>query len=76
MRTRGQAPCRGIRADRSRRSRPAERFRYVYKEDELEEWVPRVCQVAEKAKETHLLFNNCCANYGTTNARQLAQLLL
>ena len=55
---------------------PAERFRYQYDEKELEEWVPRVRQVAEKAKETHLLFNNCYANYGTTNARQLAELLL
>jgi uncharacterized protein YecE (DUF72 family) len=55
---------------------PAERFRYLYKEGELEEWVPRVRQVAGKAKETHLLFNNCYANYGTTNARQLAELLL
>jgi uncharacterized protein YecE (DUF72 family) len=55
---------------------PAERFRYLYKEDELEEWVPKVREVAKKAKETHLLFNNCYANYGTTNARQLAELLL
>ena len=55
---------------------PAERFRYLYKEKELEEWVPKVRQVAEKARETHLLFNNCYANYGTTNARQLAEMLL
>jgi len=55
---------------------PAERFRYLYKEQELEEWVPRVRQIAGKARETHLLFNNCYANYGTTNARQLAELLL
>ena len=55
---------------------PAERFKYLYKEAELEEWVPRVREVAQKAKSTHLLFNNCYANYGTTNARQLAELLL
>jgi uncharacterized protein YecE (DUF72 family) len=55
---------------------PAERFRYLYGENELAEWVPKVRQVAQKAKETHLLFNNCYANYGTTNARQLAELLL
>ena len=29
-----------------------------------------------QAKEIHVLFNNCYANYGTTNARELAQLLL
>ena len=27
-------------------------------------------------KETHVLFNNCYANYGATNALELAQLLL
>jgi uncharacterized protein YecE (DUF72 family) len=54
---------------------PAERFRYLYREEELEEWVPRARAVVERARETHLLFNNCYADYGTTNARQLAELL-
>ena len=27
------------------------------------------------ARETHVLLNNCFANYGTTNARELAALL-
>jgi uncharacterized protein YecE (DUF72 family) len=55
---------------------PAERFRYLYSRDELAEWVPRVREVASQAKETHLMFNNCYANYGTTNAREIAALLL
>jgi uncharacterized protein YecE (DUF72 family) len=55
---------------------PAERFRYLYSRDELSEWVPRVRDIASQAKETHALFNNCYANYGTTNARELAALLL
>jgi uncharacterized protein YecE (DUF72 family) len=54
---------------------PAERFRYLYSRDELSEWVPRVREVSEQAKETHLMFNNCYANYGTTNAREIAALL-
>ena len=29
-----------------------------------------------QAKDTHVLFNNCYANYGATNALELAQLLL
>ena len=33
-------------------------------------------EVAAQAKETHVLFNNCYANYGTTNAREIAALLL
>ena len=54
---------------------PAERFRYLYSRDELSEWVPRIREVANEAKEVHLMFNNCYANYGTTNAREIAALL-
>jgi uncharacterized protein YecE (DUF72 family) len=54
---------------------PAERFRYLYSRDELEEWAPRIRQVASEARETHVLMNNCYANYGTTNAREIAALL-
>jgi len=54
---------------------PAERFRYLYSRDELSEWVPRIRDVASEAREVHLMFNNCYANYGTTNAREIADLL-
>jgi uncharacterized protein YecE (DUF72 family) len=54
---------------------PAERFRYLYSEQELAEWAPRVQEVADQARETHVLFNNCYRDYGVTNARQLALLL-
>jgi len=52
-----------------------ERFRYLYSEDELREWVPRIREAAEEAREIHILMNNCYANYGSTNARELAALL-
>ena len=54
---------------------PAERFRYLYSRDELEEWAPRIRQAASEAKDTHVLMNNCYANYGTTNAREIAAIL-
>ncbi len=54
---------------------PVERFRYLYSKDELEEWVPRVREVASQSKDVHVLMNNCYANYGSTNARELAALL-
>jgi uncharacterized protein YecE (DUF72 family) len=53
----------------------AERFRYEYKEKELEEWVPRIEALASEAKETHVVMNNCYENYAVKNARQLADLL-
>jgi uncharacterized protein YecE (DUF72 family) len=52
-----------------------ERFRYLYDRGELEEWVPRIRQAASEAKRTHVLMNNCYANYGATNAREIAALL-
>jgi uncharacterized protein YecE (DUF72 family) len=53
-----------------------ERFRYLYDSDELGGWAPRIRELAARAQETHVLFNNCYANYGATNALELAQLLL
>jgi len=54
---------------------PSERFRYLYDEDELADWVPRIATVARETKTAHVLMNNCFSNYGTTNARQIAALL-
>lgn len=52
-----------------------ERFRYLYSEAEMREWVPRIREAAEEARELHILMNNCYANYGSTNARELAAML-
>jgi uncharacterized protein YecE (DUF72 family) len=52
-----------------------ERFRYLYEPGELREWVPRVLEAAGQARDTHVLMNNCYANYGSTNARELAAML-
>ena len=54
---------------------PNERFRYLYDEDELADWAPRVAEAARSAKQVHALMNNCSGNYGTTNALQLAELV-
>jgi uncharacterized protein YecE (DUF72 family) len=53
----------------------AERFRYEYAEEELATWVPQVESLAEHARETHVVMNNCYENYAVKNARQLAALL-
>jgi uncharacterized protein YecE (DUF72 family) len=54
---------------------PAERFRYLYDQDELADWTSKIAAVAKDAKETHVIYNNCFSNYGTTNAREAAHLL-
>lgn len=54
---------------------PSERFRYLYDTDELADWTPRIAAVARQTRETHVLYNNCFSNYGTTNAREAAMLL-
>lgn len=52
-----------------------DRFGYLYDEDELRPWAPRIRELGEQTKETHVLLNNCYRNYAQTNARQLAELL-
>jgi uncharacterized protein YecE (DUF72 family) len=52
-----------------------ERFGYLYGEEELREWAPKVEQLAEEAGEVHVLMNNCYRSYAQTNGRQLADLL-
>ena len=53
-----------------------ERFRYLYDRDELREWVPRIDRGGRAGpRDTHVLMNNCYANYGSTNARELAAML-
>jgi len=53
----------------------AERFDYLYSEEELREWVPNVARLADKAQEIHLLFNNNAQDYAVRNARQLRMFL-
>ncbi|MBO0714484.1 MAG: DUF72 domain-containing protein [Acidimicrobiales bacterium] len=52
-----------------------ERFGYLYKEDELKEWAPRVRRLSGEAGRTHVLMNNCYRDFAQVNARQLADLL-
>jgi uncharacterized protein YecE (DUF72 family) len=53
----------------------AERFRYLYSEDELSEWVKPARELAGQAKQVQILMNNCYEDYGVINAGQFAGLL-
>lgn len=59
----------------ARVKRTAERFNYLYSEDELKEWVSKIGQLVESAREIHLLFNNNAQDFAIQNARQLRVLL-
>lgn len=53
----------------------AEKYDYLYTEQELAEWVPRIRQMAEEARAVHVIMNNCREDKAVVNARQLAALL-
>ena len=53
----------------------SERFRYDYPTAELEEWVPKIGGMAEQARETHVLMNNCYRDYAVRDAQELGGLL-
>ncbi len=50
----------------------AERFNYLYAEDELREWLPRIKELAPVTRQLHVLFNNCYQDKAVANARQVA----
>lgn len=59
----------------TRSASASERFRYDYSREELKEWVPRVRELAEQAREVHVLMNNCYRDYAVRSARLLLDLL-
>ncbi len=53
----------------------AERFNYLYTEDELHQWVPKINELALKTRQLHVLFNNCHQDKAVVNARQIRCML-
>ncbi len=53
----------------------SDRFKYLYGDAELEEWVPTVRELAAQARDVHVLFNNNYEDWGMRNARRMARLL-
>ncbi|HVE76902.1 MAG TPA: DUF72 domain-containing protein [Actinomycetota bacterium] len=51
------------------------RFAYLYDQEELKEWVPKLNDLSETTEEVHVLMNNCYRDYAQRNARELADLL-
>lgn len=52
-----------------------DRFRYLYDEEKLKEWVPKIRRMAEKADRLHVIFKNKHGDFPIRNALQLGQML-
>jgi len=54
---------------------PAERFNYLYTEEELRPWADKIAEVSQQTREMHVLFNNCYEDKAVVNARQMCFML-
>jgi len=54
-----------------------ERYNYLYSEQELKEWVPKVQQMTSdpKLESLFVFFNNCHAGHAAVNATQFQEML-
>jgi uncharacterized protein YecE (DUF72 family) len=52
-----------------------EKFGYLYSDNELAEWAPKLRDLAAATDQTHVLMNNCYSDYAQRNASQLIELL-
>ena len=53
----------------------SERYNYLYSEQELKEWAPKIQQIAASTQDTYVLFNNCHAGYAAKNAKTMQSIL-
>jgi uncharacterized protein YecE (DUF72 family) len=51
------------------------RFNYLYSENELKEWIPKIDDLAQKTRQLHIVFNNCYDDKQIRNAKQIRTLL-
>lgn len=56
-------------------AKASERFNWYYSEEELQEWVPRLQELASKTRVVHALMNTNQGDQGVVNARLLARAL-
>jgi uncharacterized protein YecE (DUF72 family) len=53
----------------------AERFDHVYSDEEMEEWIDPVLDMAERAQEVAVVFNNNARDHALRNAERFGELL-
>jgi len=54
---------------------PAERFNYLYTEEELQPWASKIAEISKQTNQMHVLFNNCYQDKAVVNARQMCLML-
>jgi uncharacterized protein YecE (DUF72 family) len=54
---------------------PAERFNYLYTEDELKPWAAKIAEISSQTSQMHVLFNNCYEDKAVVNAKQMCFML-
>jgi uncharacterized protein YecE (DUF72 family) len=52
-----------------------DRYDYLYSEQELQEWIPRIQQLESHASLIYLFFNNCHLGQAVKNAKMMKELL-
>ncbi len=52
-----------------------ERYSYLYNQEELQAWAPRIADVAQEAEETFVFFNNHHLGRAAENAREMGDIL-
>ena len=53
----------------------AEKYNYLYSQQELAQWVPPIQRLVGEARELHAIMNNCHEDYAVRNAKELAAML-
>ena len=53
-----------------------ERYRYLYDDQQLEDWAAPIADIARETQKVHVLLNNCHGNYGTTNAAEIGAMMV
>jgi uncharacterized protein YecE (DUF72 family) len=54
---------------------PAERFNYLYTQEELKPWASNIAEISKQTSDMHVLFNNCYQDKAVVNARQMCFML-
>lgn len=52
-----------------------ERYDYLYTDDEMKPWIPKIRSMEDEADDTYVLYNNCHRGQAAVNATRMKELL-